>query len=52
MRTTKRLLAGAVLSAFLVAGAPTAALANHDCGPPDRHNDHSKGPDSRNRPCK
>lgn len=42
-----------VLAAAMVfAGVPSAAFADHDCGPPDKHSDHSKGPDDRKNPCR
>lgn len=42
----------ASVAAVALTGIPSAAFANHDCGPPDKHNGHSKGPEDRNNPCK
>ena len=33
-------------------GAPAAAFADHDCGPPPKHSDHSKTHDDRKNPCR
>jgi hypothetical protein len=52
VKATKRILAIALMSTVMAVAAPSDAFANHDCGPPDKHNDHAKGPEDRKVPCK
>ena len=52
MKTAKRLMAGVLLSSLLVVVAPTDAFANHDCGPPDKHDGHAKDHNDRKNPCR
>ena len=33
-------------------GAPATAFADHDCGPPPKHSDHSKAQEDRKNPCR
>lgn len=47
-RVAATLLAGVVM---LVA-APVPAGANHDCGPPDKHDGHKFDQGDRKKPCK
>ncbi len=52
MKTAKRVMAGVLIAAVMVVIAPTNAFANHDCGPPDKHDGHTYGPEVRKNPCK
>lgn len=47
----RKIIAAAFAGVMLSLTIPTAAFANHDCGPPDKHNDHAKTQEDRNRPC-
>lgn len=47
-----RRLSVLLVAAVALLAAPTAAYADHDCGPPAKHSDHSQGPADRNNPCK
>lgn len=42
----------AAVAAVVLTGMPSAAFADHDCGPPDKHSGHAKGPEDRKNPCK
>lgn len=49
---SKRVALALLVGAVMAAAAPTSAVANHDCGPPDKHNDHQFDQGDRNKPCK